>query len=198
MLEDQAAALLEANQGASKWRQEIQNRETMVLAMQAERDHLVQLLSQQTALVTAAAVVPKPTTPAAGGGQADLLDGKTPEEVFELLRSKEDESERMQHYIDQVTNLIMDRAPELLSELQRKTARLQRSSSRRSLGGKGGSRRERDGSTRVARGSRDRESLRRRRLDRASKTGSTVQEPAADTLTVPEDNIVTSQEDGSS
>ena len=111
----QLRTMLEASkQHASQQQAELQTRMTMLQAMQAERDHLSKAMRQQLAQSMRKPIM---------STQDDDSD-EDQDELKESLEAKTTEANKLQTLVDQLSDLIKDRAPELLQDVDAKFLRV--------------------------------------------------------------------------
>lgn len=49
----------------------------------------------------------------------DIVEGKSKEEILEMLMDRDEESERMKVYVDQLMGIVIEKAPELLEAVSK-------------------------------------------------------------------------------
>ena len=135
----QLRTMLEASkQHATQQQAELQTRMTMLQAMQAERDHLSKAMRQQLAQSMRKPIM----------STRDDDSDEDQDELKESLEAKTTEANKLQTLVDQLSDLIKDRAPELLQDVDAKFQRILGRQRSRAASFRRSSRKAKSGSTR--------------------------------------------------
>ncbi len=114
-------------------KEDLLSRDDMVTALRAERDHMIQLVREQGVDKDEAEVKAHGLVPALclhlqtarlsermAMDSDDLwakIDTMNKEQIIAMLETKDDEAERLRTYVDQLTSVVIEKAPALLGDI---------------------------------------------------------------------------------
>eukprot|EP00045_Choanoeca_perplexa_P018319 m.287000 g.287000 ORF g.287000 m.287000 type:complete len:2472 (+) comp17782_c0_seq1:67-7482(+) len=103
---------------------ELESKETMIMAMEAERDHMVGVLRDELSGQDEDKVKKKmEAKPVQESNELwDVLERKSKSEILDMLLDRDEETERLRQYVDTVTTVVMMQAPQLFEEISKSSS----------------------------------------------------------------------------
>eukprot|EP00730_Choanoeca_flexa_P005883 TRINITY_DN12043_c0_g1_i1.p1 TRINITY_DN12043_c0_g1~~TRINITY_DN12043_c0_g1_i1.p1 ORF type:complete len:1914 (+),score=759.69 TRINITY_DN12043_c0_g1_i1:443-5743(+) len=102
-----------------KLEKQLESKETMIMAMEAERDHVVGVLRDELSGQDEEKVKKKmePRAVQESDELWDIIESKSKTEILDMLLDRDEETERLRQYVDNVTTVVMMQAPQLFEEI---------------------------------------------------------------------------------